>query len=232
MKELAARILSVLLECYGTHPGNWHTQQGPFDVLISTVLSQRTRDERTDEAAQALLSRFPSPAALVQAPLEEIQELIKPVNYFRTKAQRIKEISRALITHYSGAPPDSVEELLKLPGVGRKTANCVMVYGFKKAAIPVDAHVHRISNRIGLIRTTTPEESEKALWEVVPASCVLHINELLVKHGQRICRPLGPRCHECPLIDLCAYDSKNLKPTGPTGKGRRREQRAEAPARA
>jgi endonuclease-3 len=208
--DLTGRILSLLLDRYGTHPWNWHTQQKPFEVLIATVLSQRTRDEKTDEAARALFSEYASAAALADAPIEEIERLIRPVNYFKTKAQRIKQISRILVEQYCGAPPESVEEMLKLPGVGLKTASCVMVYGFKKAAMPVDIHVHRISNRIGLIETKTPEESEKALWKVVPNDYLLHINELLVKHGQTICRPITPRCTECPVQDYCLYNRKKL----------------------
>lgn len=202
-KDRTEKILSLLVESYGIQPWNWHTQQKPFEVLIATVLSQRTRDEKTDEAAKALLARYPSAAALAKAPADEIERLIRPVNYFKTKAKRVKEISRILAEKYLGSPPESLEDLMKLPGVGLKTASCVRVYGFKKPAMPVDTHVHRISNRIGLISTKTPEESEKALWKIVPSKYVLYINELLVKHGQTICRPVGPRCNECPVRGEC-----------------------------
>lgn len=207
-KERAGKILSLLVERYGTHPWNWHTQQKPFEVLIATVLSQRTRDEKTDEAARALFSRYPSAFALAAAPLEEIERIIKPVNYFKTKAQRIKQICRILAEHHCGNPPDSLEELMKLPGVGLKTASCVMVYGFRKAAMPVDTHVHRISNRIGLIKTGTPLESERALWKVVPDDYILSINELLVKHGQTICKPITPLCHKCSISNYCMHRKK------------------------
>ena len=193
---------------YGTRPWNWHTRQTPFQVLIGTVLSQRTRDEKTDEAAKALFSRFPSAETLASAPEEEIATLIRPANYYNTKAARIKEISRIILKKYSGSTPDTVAELMQLPGVGRKTAACVMVYGFRKRALPVDTHVHRISNRIGLIQTQTPEESEKELWKVVPEDYIMHYNELMVKHGQNICRPISPRCEKCPIVGYCKYGSK------------------------
>ncbi|MDH3950582.1 MAG: endonuclease III, partial [Deltaproteobacteria bacterium] len=150
------RLLEILAVTYGTRPWNWHTRQTPFQVLIGTVLSQRTRDEKTDEAAKALFSRFPSPELLASAPEEEIASLIRSANYYNTKAARIREISKIILEKYSGNTPDTVPELMQLPGVGRKTAACVMVYGFRKKALPVDTHVHRISNRIGLIKTRTP----------------------------------------------------------------------------
>ena len=205
------RLLEILAATYGTRPWNWHTRQTPFQVLIGTVLSQRTRDEKTDEAAQALFSRYPSPDTLASAPEEEIATLIRPANYYNTKAARIKEISRIILKKYSGSTPDTVAELMQLPGVGRKTAACVMVYGFRKRALPVDTHVHRISNRIGLIQTQTPEESEKELWKVLPEDYIMHYNELMVKHGQNICRPIGPKCHECPIVKFCEHGLESQK---------------------
>lgn len=208
-RNRAARVLSMLIEEYGTEPWNWHTSQSPFQVLIGTVLSQRTRDENTDRAAQALFLKHPSAEAIAGAPLEEIESLIGPVNYYKTKAQRIKQICRILMDHYSGTPPADVDELMKLPGVGRKTANCVMVYGFGKPSIPVDTHVHRISNRMGLIETKTPEESEHELLKIIPAKYILYVNELLVKHGQKTCRPISPACHRCSVVSLCRYEPKS-----------------------
>jgi endonuclease-3 len=169
------------------------------------VLSQRTRDEKTDEAARALLTRYPSPEMLASAPVEEIAKLIRPANYYRTKASRIKEISTIVMEKYAGETPNNLAELTQFPGVGRKTAACVMLYGFGKPALPVDTHVHRISNRIGLIQTKTPEESEKELWKVVPQKYIMVYNELMVKHGQKICRPIGPKCDQCPIATSCDY---------------------------
>jgi len=203
----AVKTLRLLAARYGNHPWNWHTQQTPFQVLIGTVLSQRTRDEKTDAAARALFFRYPSPEALAAATLEEIEELIRPVNYYRTKAKRIHEICIILLARYDGRAPDTIAELMKLPGVGRKTASCVMVFGFRRPALPVDTHVHRIANRIGLVRTRFPEETERALCEVLPERHLMTCNELMVKHGQTICRPRGPRCEECPVADSCLYAS-------------------------
>ncbi|UCG12300.1 MAG: endonuclease III [Deltaproteobacteria bacterium] len=206
--DRAEKLLGILAETYGTKPWNWHTRQTPFQVLIGTVLSQRTRDEKTDEAAKALFSRYPSPEKLASAPEEEIANLIRPANYYNTKALRIKEISKIILEEYSGSTPDTISELMRLPGVGRKTAACVMVYGYRKQALPVDTHVHRISNRIGLIATRTPEESEEELWRVIPERYIMVYNELMVKHGQSICRPIGPKCSSCPIDKFCDSGAK------------------------
>jgi endonuclease-3 len=205
------KVLEILTQNYGTNPWNWHTRQTPFQVLIGTVLSQRTRDEKTDEAAKALFSRYPSAEMLTAATVEEIAGLIRPANYYNTKAVRIKEISKIILEKHGGNTPDTIPELMRLPGVGRKTAACVLLYGFKKKALPVDTHVHRISNRIGLITTQTPEQSEEELWKVIPEKYIVFYNELMVKHGQKVCKPIGPRCHECPINELCTYVSK-MKP--------------------
>jgi endonuclease-3 len=199
------RVLEILAETYGANPWNWHTRQTPFQVLIGTVLSQRTRDEKTDQAAKALFSRYPSAEMLAAAEVEEIARLIRPANYYNTKALRIKKISKIILEKHSGNTPDNMVELMGLPGVGRKTAACVLLYGFKKLALPVDTHVHRISNRIGLINTHTPEESEEELWRMIPQKYIMFYNELMVKHGQNICRPIRPLCPECPIVRLCQY---------------------------
>ena len=199
------KVLEVLTATYGTNPWNWHTRQTPFQVLIGTVLSQRTRDEKTDEAAKALFSLYPSAEMLAAAEVEEIAGLIRPANYYNTKALRIKEISKIILERHAGNTPDTISELMRLPGVGRKTASCVLLYGFKKKALPVDTHVHRISNRIGLVTTQTAEESEGELWKVIPEKYIMFYNELMVKHGQNICRPISPLCPECPIVQFCDY---------------------------
>ncbi len=175
----------------------------PFRVLVATVLSQRTRDEVTERAAKNLFTRYATPLALASADAGDIEELIREVGFYRVKAPRIKEISRIIHNDFKGRVPEDMNTLLSLPGVGRKTANCVLVYGFGKDAIAVDTHVHRISNRLGLVSTKTPEETEVQLLEVVPRKHWRHINELLVRFGQDICRPVGPKCGGCPLAGLC-----------------------------
>jgi endonuclease III len=202
-KRRLRAIIERLIVAYGTRPWNWHTRQAPFEVLIGTVLSQRTRDEKTDEAASALLGHYPTVRDLAGAPLEAIERFVRPSNYYKTKAVRIQEICRALLAHHAGEVPRDLERLMQLPGVGRKTAACVMVYGFGDPAIPVDTHVHRLANRMGLIRTKRAEESEEALWKITHREHLLLLNELFVKHGQTVCKPSRPMCKQCLVRDLC-----------------------------
>ncbi len=180
----------------------------PYRVLIRTILSQRTRDENTDEASKSLFSSYKSARDVANANIEDIQKLIKKAGFFRVKAKRIKEVSRIIQDKYNGIVPDDIEKLLELPGVGRKTANCVLVYGFGREAIPVDVHVNRISNRIGFVNSKSPEETEKELKRIIPKKYWLDINELFVRFGQDICRPIGPKCDECPISDLCDFNKK------------------------
>lgn len=175
----------------------------PFFVLISTVMSHRTRDDVTYPAAKKLFKRFSTPEEMVIADISEIEALIKDVGFYRVKAGRIKEISRILLEKYNGRVPDDIEALLELPGVGRKTANCVLAHAFLKDALAVDTHVHRISNRLGLVETKAPEETEMELKKIFPQKYWRHINLLLVKLGQNICRPISPRCKICTLNDMC-----------------------------
>ncbi|MDP2973636.1 MAG: endonuclease III, partial [Candidatus Diapherotrites archaeon] len=171
----------------------------PFKVLISTVLSQRTRDSNTERVSKQLFAKYPAAKALASAPLYDIRKLIKQAGFFKVKAVRIKEISRLLIERFDGRVPADLQSLLSLPGVGRKTANCVLVYDFKQPALPVDIHVHRISNRIGLVKTKNPEQTELALAQVVPKIFWGEINHLMVKYGQQICLPRKPRCESCGI---------------------------------
>jgi len=175
----------------------------PFFVLISTVMSHRTRDDVTYPAARKLFERFSTPEEMVKAEVNEIETLIKDVGFYRVKSGRIKEISRILLEKYNGKVPDDMEALLELPGVGRKTANCVLAHAFLKDALAVDTHVHRISNRLGLVETKIPEETEIELKKILPQRYWRHINLLLVKLGQNICRPISPRCEICTLNDMC-----------------------------
>jgi endonuclease-3 len=177
--------------------------QDPFFALISTVMSHRTRDDVTYPAARKLFEKFSTPEELVQADVNEIEALIKDVGFYRVKAGRIKEISRILLEKYDARVPDDMESLLELPGVGRKTANCVLAHAFFKDALAVDTHVHRISNRLGLVDTKVPEETETELKKIFPQRYWRHINLLLVKLGQNVCRPISPRCRACVLNDMC-----------------------------
>jgi endonuclease-3 len=177
----------------------------PYRVLIRTILSQRTRDENTDRATAQLFKGYPTMEDVASATPEELEPLIRPAGFYHVKARRIIEVSQMLQDEYGGVVPEKMEELLLLPGVGRKTANCVLVYAFEKPAIPVDVHVHRISNRLGLVDTKTPEETEVELERVVPRKYWIELNDLMVQFGQTICRPVNPLHEICPLADICSY---------------------------
>ena len=175
----------------------------PFRVLISTIISLRTKDAVTLASSNRLFSRADSPQAILDLDVEEIEKLIYPAGFYKTKTRNILEISRILLEQHTGQVPSKKEELLALPGVGIKTANLTLNLGFGIDAICVDTHVHRISNRCGWIQTKTPEESEKALELVMPQKFWIPLNELLVSYGQQICTPISPRCSECPILKEC-----------------------------
>ncbi len=181
----------------------------PFKILIGTILSARTRDEVTTVVIKALFSRFKNPDELSRANLSDIKKLIQKIGFYNVKASRLKEVSQIIIKKYNGEVPSNLDDLLTLPGVGRKTANCVLVYGFKKAAIPVDIHVHRISNRIGIVNTKNPEETEDVLQRSIDKKYWIRVNETFVTFGQNICLPIKPKCNVCQLTKMCKYYSKN-----------------------
>jgi endonuclease-3 len=181
----------------------------PFKILIGTILSARTRDEVTTAVIKALFSRFKNPDELSRANLSDIKKLIQKIGFYNVKASRLKEVSQLIIKKYNGKVPSNLDDLLTLPGVGRKTANCVLVYGFKKAAIPVDIHVHRISNRIGIVNTKNPEETENVLQKSIDKKYWIRVNETFVTFGQNICLPIKPKCNVCQLTKMCKYYSKN-----------------------
>jgi endonuclease III len=181
----------------------------PFKILIGTILSARTRDEVTTAVIKALFSRFKNPDELSRANLSDIKKLIQKIGFYNVKASRLKEVSQLIIKKYNGKVPSNLDDLLTLPGVGRKTANCVLVYGFKRAAIPVDIHVHRISNRIGIVNTKNPEETENVLQKSIDKKYWIRVNETFVTFGQNICLPIKPKCNVCQLTKMCKYYSKN-----------------------
>ena len=184
-------------------------KRDPFKVLIATILSQRTRDENTDRAAAQLFSKFPSAKALTKAPLGTVERLIRPSGFYHVKAKKIREVAKIIVKRHKGRVPRDLESLLKLPLVGRKTANCVLVYGFGEPAIPVDTHVHRISNRLGIVDTKTPEQTEYQLSQYFKKGDWIEVNETMVRFGKGICRPIGPRCSICGLKNYCKWCKKN-----------------------
>jgi len=184
----------------------------PFRILIGTILSHRTRDENTTKATENLFSRYRTPSQLANADPDIVRRLIHPAGFYNMKTKNIMLASRQLVEQFGGRVPDNEDDLLKLRSVGRKTANCVLVYAFNKPAIPVDTHVHRISNRLGLVKTKEPEDTEAALTKSVPKHYWLELNDLFVRFGQTTCRPVGPRCQSCSLNKGCVYYREVVAP--------------------
>jgi endonuclease-3 len=177
----------------------------PFKILIGTILSARTRDENTTRVVNILFARFGTPEELASADLHEIKRLIHSVGFYNVKAARIKQVAQIIAHRFQGKVPSDIDRLLELPGVGRKTANCVLVYAFDKPAIPVDVHVHRISNRLGIVTTKTPEQTEEELRKIVDKKLWTKLNDTFVMYGQNICLPLRPNCQVCDLKKACRY---------------------------
>lgn len=175
----------------------------PFRVLISCLISLRTKDEVTDAASQRLFARADTLAQMLKLRESEIAKLIFPAGFYRTKAKQIAAIARTLIAQYDGRVPDTLDALLQLKGVGRKTANLVITVAYNKPGICVDIHVHRISNRLGWVKTQTPEKTEMVLREILPRRYWIPINDWLVTFGQNICQPVSPWCSQCPLRQDC-----------------------------
>lgn len=181
----------------------------PFRILVSTVISLRTKDEVTLKASERLFKHADSPDKLKNLSVEKIEQLIYPAGFYRTKAKNLKRIAEILTEKYRGTVPETMEELLELPGVGRKTANLVRNLGFGLDGICVDTHVHRVSNRIGWVTTRTPLETETELMKILPRKYWIQINETLVRFGQNVCTPVSPRCSICPVTSYCRRSGVN-----------------------
>ncbi len=177
--------------------------EDPFKVLVATILSARTKDETTAKAAEKLFTKVQKPEDLENIPLDELDALITPVGFHRVKAKHLKELPKVLKAKFGGIIPAEIDELLELPGVGRKTANLVRAVAFKKPAICVDVHVHRICNRWGYIKTKTPLETEMTLRQKLPLKYWLNFNSYLVAFGQNLCTPRKPKCEKCPIAEFC-----------------------------
>jgi endonuclease III len=175
----------------------------PFAVLISCIISLRTRDEVTEPASARLFALAKSPAELLKLSDSKIEKAIYPAAFFRNKTKSMKEMCKVLVEEYSGKVPDKLEELLKLKGVGRKTANLTLTLGHNKPGICVDIHVHRICNRLGYVKTKSPDETEMVLREILPKRYWKGFNDLLVSFGQNLCKPISPFCGSCPIADSC-----------------------------
>jgi len=180
-----------------------HYTASPFTVLISCLLSLRTQDRTTHAASERLFELARTPQAMARLSETTITEAIYPVGFYKTKAKHIRNICRMLLSGFGGTVPDTIDDLLKLPGVGRKTANLVVTLGYQKPGICVDTHVHRITNRWGYVQTRTPEQTERALREKLPRRYWMIINDLLVTYGQNVCKPISPFCSRCKIHPYC-----------------------------
>ena len=179
------------------------TKRDPFRVLVSCLISLRTKDEVTLEASTRLFEKADNPADMLNLTEEEIARLIYPAGFYKTKAVTIRNICGILLSEYNGIVPDEIDELLKLKGVGRKTANLVVVEGYGRDAICVDTHVHRIFNRLGYVKTKNPDKTEMELRKNLPQKYWIRINEILVSYGREICKPISPHCSTCRLSEIC-----------------------------
>jgi len=177
----------------------------PFLILISTIISLRTKDEVTLVASNNLFKKAKTPFEFQKLSVEEIEKTIYPAGFYKTKARTIKQISQDIIDKFGGIVPDEIDELLKLKGVGRKTANLVVSIGYNKNAICVDTHVHRISNRLGYVRTKNADETEFVLRKKLPEKYWIKYNDYLVAYGQNVCKPINPKCEICPFTKICNF---------------------------
>jgi endonuclease III len=183
----------------------------PFKILIGTILSARSRDENTSKVVRKLFQKYKNALELANADLNDIKSIIHSIGFYNTKAERIKQVSKIILEKFQGAVPNEIEDLLGLPGVGRKTANCVLVYAFNKPAIPVDIHVHRISNRIGIVKTPNAKKTEEELIKIVNKEYWLILNNIFVIFGQNICLPIRPKCQMCSLKGICNFYTNQKK---------------------
>ena len=188
-----------------------NAETGPFSILIGTILSARTKDETTTKAVKALFLKYKNPEDLANAKIKDVEKIIRSIGFFHVKSKRIVEVAKIIHQKYKDKVPEDLDTLVQLPGVGRKTANCVLVYAFEKPAIPVDIHVHRISNRLGLVDTKNPEDTEQELMKKIDKKYWIDINDTFVMYGQNICKPISPMCGVCKITKSCKYyKTKNV----------------------
>lgn len=203
MSERIGEIIEKLRERYHREVNEDYS---PFQILISTILSQRTKDANTSKASKRLFSKYKTAKDVAEASLSEIKKLIKPSGFYNEKAKNVKETSEILVEEYEGKVPRDREDMMDLPGVGPKTSGIVIVYGFgERKAIPVDVHVKRISNRIGLVDTRKPVEVEQRLKQITPKKYWIPLNHLFVEHGQQTCKKTNPKCKECVIRKYCDH---------------------------
>ena len=203
VSEVLAKVKKAVQGCRAPSLTVISQKNDPFAVLVSCIISLRTRDEVTDPASARLLKLAKTPAQLMKLSNAKLEQAIYPAAFFRNKSQSLKKLCKDLVDNYEGRVPDKLEELLKLKGVGRKTANLTLILGYNKPGICVDIHVHRISNRWGYVKTKSPNETEMALRDKLPKCYWKGYNDLLVTFGQNICKPVSPFCGSCPIAEIC-----------------------------
>jgi len=199
------KVLGILVREQGrsTMLGRMGEKYDAFKVLISTIMSARAKDEVTEVLAEKLFEKYPDCNALARAKQKDVINIIRRIGFFNAKSRNVINAAKMVRDEFGGKVPSNMEDLLKLPGVGRKVANCVLVYAFRQDAIPVDIHVHRISNRLGWVKTAQPEKTEEALVKLVPRKHWQIVNDTFVSHGKTICAPVSPFCSKCPIYKYC-----------------------------
>lgn len=184
------------------------SKETAWEVLVFTLLSARTRDEQTEVVFKELMRAYPGPQPLAQAQVKDVERLLQRIGLYKTKARNVVALAQRIQAEHAGKVPRTLEQLIDLPGVGVKTASCVLVYAYGLPAIPVDTHVHRIVNRLGWVKTNTPEKTGQALRSTLPKQWWLDINRVMVQFGRQVCIPGKPRCSQCPVSQWCAYPKK------------------------
>jgi len=204
-----AKILGILQKTYVGQKGAVELKD-PYKVLFATIVSQRNRDELTEIVSKRLFKKYPNVKSLSRAEAKDVAKTIYPTGFYNIKGKLMIETAKIIIRKYNGVIPKDIDQLTSLPGVGRKTANCVLVYGYNLPAVIVDTHVHRISQRLGWLKSKSPEETEKKLIKIVPKKYWKTINTLMVKHGKTLCLPVGPKCWDCPVLKYCPFGQNRV----------------------
>tara|TARA_B100001971_G_C18222354_1_gene558050 strand:+ start:1252 stop:1902 length:651 start_codon:yes stop_codon:yes gene_type:complete len=209
IEKILLSIKDMVNETNPTMLDDLQSYKDPFRILISTILSQRAKDEQTFRISQLLFSKYSNVDELSQASEIELHKILKPIGFYRVKSKNIKKVANIIKQKFNGVVPKNFDELISLPSVGRKSANCVLVYAFNKLAIPVDTHVHRVSNRLGLVDTKNPDDTEYKLSEILDKKFWFDVNSDFIRFGKTICKPINPNCQVCKLKDICKWNKLN-----------------------
>jgi endonuclease III len=203
-------LIDKALSAVWPNPKGELNHETPFQLLVATIMAAQATDRKVNELTQELFRAAPDAESMSRMDVDDIRTIIRPINYYNNKARNILAVSRRLVDEYNGKVPCSREALESLPGVGRKTANVVLGNAFGVPVMPVDTHVHRVSNRIGLCRTTKPEETEAALMKIIPEPLVINFHHYLVLHGRYTCKARKPECPSCLIREACDYQDKTV----------------------